>query len=195
MKTLVILFVLFHPFSVFAEDISDFELEGISIGDSLLDYVNIENINQETEYNSKDYYYLKNPKLFGEVYIHDVVGQYDNLSFFIKSNDPKFKIHLLRGNIIFNERRDECLNKKKEIVENIEKDLVNLEKRERSWNHSIDPSGKSKVFNTQFLFENGDKISIYCFDFEEKLQKQNNWDDGLSVSIGTNDVLEWLRNY
>ncbi|MBD1147744.1 hypothetical protein IDH28_02800, partial [Pelagibacterales bacterium SAG-MED31] len=159
MKTLLTLFVLFFSSSVFAEDISDFELEGISIGDSLLDYVNIENINQETEYNSKDYYYLKNPKLFGEVYIRDAAGQYDSLSFFIKPNDPKFKIHLLRGNIIFNERRNECLNKKKEIVEGVESDLVNLEKRERNFNHAIDPSGKSKVFTTQFLFENGDKIS------------------------------------
>ena len=36
-KTLIILVLLFSS-SVVAEDISDFEIEGMSVGDSLLDY-------------------------------------------------------------------------------------------------------------------------------------------------------------
>ena len=36
MKILLTLFVFFFSSLVFAEDISDFEIEGISIGDSLL---------------------------------------------------------------------------------------------------------------------------------------------------------------
>ena len=39
MKIYITLFVLFFSSSIFADDISDFEIEGISIGDSLLDYV------------------------------------------------------------------------------------------------------------------------------------------------------------
>ena len=39
MKTFLVLFVLLFSSSVFADDISDFEIEGISIGDSLLDYM------------------------------------------------------------------------------------------------------------------------------------------------------------
>ena len=38
MKTLLTFFILFFSSSVFAEDISDFQIEGISIGDSLLDF-------------------------------------------------------------------------------------------------------------------------------------------------------------
>ena len=38
MKILLTLFVLLFSSSVVAEDISDFEIEGMSIGDSLLDY-------------------------------------------------------------------------------------------------------------------------------------------------------------
>ena len=38
MKTLLTFFVLLFSSSVIAEDISDFEIEGMSIGDSLLDY-------------------------------------------------------------------------------------------------------------------------------------------------------------
>ena len=38
MKTLLTLFVVLFSSSVLAEDISDFQIEGMSIGDSLLDY-------------------------------------------------------------------------------------------------------------------------------------------------------------
>ena len=38
MKTLLTLFVLLFSSSLYADDISDFEIEGMSIGDSLLDY-------------------------------------------------------------------------------------------------------------------------------------------------------------
>ena len=38
MKTLLTLFVVLFSSSVLVEDISDFQIEGMSIGDSLLDY-------------------------------------------------------------------------------------------------------------------------------------------------------------
>ena len=40
MKILITLFVLFFSSSVVAEDISDFQIEGMSIGDSLLKHFN-----------------------------------------------------------------------------------------------------------------------------------------------------------
>ena len=40
MKILLTLFVLFFSSLLFAEDISDFQIEGMSIGDSLLDHFN-----------------------------------------------------------------------------------------------------------------------------------------------------------
>ena len=39
MKILLTLFFLFFSSSVVADDISEFQIEGISIGDSLLDYM------------------------------------------------------------------------------------------------------------------------------------------------------------
>ena len=53
MKTLLTLFVLFFSSSVVAEDISDFEIEGISIEDSLLDYMSVEEIISEIIKESK----------------------------------------------------------------------------------------------------------------------------------------------
>ena len=44
MKTLLTLLVLFFSSSVVAEDISDFEIEGFSIGDDLLNHFTEEEI-------------------------------------------------------------------------------------------------------------------------------------------------------
>ena len=44
MKIFLVLFVLFFSFSVFADDISDFQIVGMSVGDSLLDYFSEEEI-------------------------------------------------------------------------------------------------------------------------------------------------------
>ena len=44
MKILLTLLVMLFSSSVFADDISDFQIEGISIGDSLLNYFSEEKI-------------------------------------------------------------------------------------------------------------------------------------------------------
>jgi hypothetical protein len=58
-KLLVLLFSLFSlsTTSVFAEDISDFQIEGISIGDSLLDYMTEDEILKEIERNLGNYFF------------------------------------------------------------------------------------------------------------------------------------------
>ena len=49
MKILLTLFVLLFSSSVFADDISDFQIEGMSIGDSLLDYFTKKEIQENLE--------------------------------------------------------------------------------------------------------------------------------------------------
>ena len=49
MKILITLFALFFSSLVIAEDISDFEIEGMSVGDSLLDYMSEEEIKKQKE--------------------------------------------------------------------------------------------------------------------------------------------------
>ena len=70
MKKLLILlfssFLLGSP-SVFAEDISDFEIEGISIGDSLLDYMTENEILEGID-DAEIYYFLNEPNKFVEIF-------------------------------------------------------------------------------------------------------------------------------
>ena len=86
-KLLVLLFSLFFLSSpsVFADDISDFEIEGISIGDSLLDYMTEDEILKEIEKNKDRYSYLNEPNKYAEVYLIKDFQTYEAIAFFIKN--------------------------------------------------------------------------------------------------------------
>ena len=81
-KLLTLLFSLFFLYSpsVYADDISDFQIEGMSIGDSLLDYMTDEKINEEIELSLSlnEYHYLNEPNKYVDVYLMEVFPKYDN---------------------------------------------------------------------------------------------------------------------
>ena len=87
-KLLILLFsiFLFSSPSVFADDISDFEIEGISVGDSLLDYMTEEEILEEIERTKDFLFHLNEPNKYAEVYQVIESENYDYLGFVIKNN-------------------------------------------------------------------------------------------------------------
>ena len=52
-----------------ADDIRDFQIEGMSVGDSLLDYMSTKKIKEEFETTKNHYKYLKEPHKFREFYM------------------------------------------------------------------------------------------------------------------------------
>ena len=38
-------------------------------------------------------------------------------------------------------------------------------------------------------------IHISCNNWEENLRKNNNWSEGLNVSIYTNEFNQWINNF
>ena len=93
-----------------ADDISDFEIEGISIDDSLLDYTSKQDIidTSDAPYNSKKFSMYSN--LFKEG------SKYEGYLVHYKTDDPKFIIEALQGMILFENNFSECLKIKKTIV-------------------------------------------------------------------------------
>ena len=53
---------------VFSNEISNYQIEGISIGDSALEHVSEDLVISEIKRISEHYKYLNNPDKFGEVY-------------------------------------------------------------------------------------------------------------------------------
>jgi len=203
-KLLLILFSLFFLSSpsVFAEDISDFEIEGISIGDSLLDYMTEDEILREIEGNKYMYLHKKDPNKYGEVYLFEDRLVYDILSFFVKSNstskyitnkNEEYTILSIYGSIDYEEDFDSCIVKRDEIAEELSMIFPSTNKLAGFFEHSIDPSGNSIVDYVYFEFDSGAQIEASCDNFEETLRLENNWSEGLNIAIKNAEITSWLR--
>ena len=100
-----------------ADDISEYQIGGISIGDSLLEHLSRDQIISEIENNKSTYNYLNND--FGEVYIFKKIDGYYALTFMVKPKDKNFNIYSIRGLINYDNKIEECFKKKKRNCERI----------------------------------------------------------------------------
>ena len=206
MKKLLIplfsLFFLYSP-SVFADDISDFSIEGISIGDSLLDYMTEEEILEEIELYD-DYSFLNKSNKYIQIVISKKFQTYEYLAVFIKNNtinqyitnkNEKYTILSTRGAISYEEDFDGCLQKKDEVVAVLSEIFPNANKIESSYKHVEDPSGNSVIDQVSFELESGVVSEVSCYDFDETFRNKKNWTEGLQVSIDLEEISIWLGDY
>ena len=190
------LIILFLQSWTKADDIRDFEIEGMSVGDSLLDYMSRKKIKEEFEATKDHYKYLKKPNKFREAYIlrDNNFETYNSVSFYVKPNDKNYIIFGIRGLKTFLNNMDMCLKKREEIAKEIENIILKFTKKETNFNSTLDKSGQSPRSNWTFILPSGDSILISCNDWEEKLRKKNNWTEGLSVVIQKKELREWFFN-
>jgi len=110
MKRLLLILILTLSFQTLtkADDIRDFEIEGMSIGDSLLDYFSKEKIKKE-EKNA----YIWKTKFLINGFKDTKFKTYEKVQFAYKKNDKKYIIHGLDGIIKYRYNIKECYKKKK----------------------------------------------------------------------------------
>jgi hypothetical protein len=205
-KLLIFLFSLFFltSHSVIADDISDFQIEGISVGDSLLDYMTEDEILESIE-STKDFFaYLKEPNKYAEVYLFQDFSIYERMSFFIKNNstnqyvtnkNEKYTILLIRGLTSYIEDFDSCIQKRDEIVKVLSTMFSNTQKTEMVWTDETEPSGNSIFDDVTFTFDSGDDIVARCNNWDENYRIKNNFSEGLSIAISTKEIFEWGSDY
>ena len=186
----LVLFTLPTPSQ--ADDIRDFQIEGMSIGDSLLDYFSEEEINSQNkhEYPSSkkflwiSFHYKKNFKI------------YDVVQFHIKSNDNKYLIYSIAGTNRYDNNIKDCYKEMDEVVVEISKLFKDVEKYDAGIrSHGGDKSGKSKVKSVYFNFKSGDVINAACTDWSAKIEKEKKeWWDHLRVGLSSKEFRDWLNN-
>jgi len=197
------IFFLISP-SVFADDISDFSIEGMSIGDSLLDYMTEDEILEEIELNKDDYLYLNEPNKYVEIYLRKDFPTYSYVSFFIKNNSTnkyltnkkdKYIILSPRGYKKYIEDFDACIQERDEISE-IFSDMFPIESKwEDTFSKNDDPSGKSVRDAVYFDLEGGANVEVSCSNYEETFRIKNSLSEGLSVIVRTEEIINWLTDY
>ena len=204
MKIFLTLFVLFFSSSVFAEDISDLQIEGYSIGDSLLDYMTEDEILKEIENNIDRYTFLKEPYKYVQINLFKDFSTYDVLSLLIKNNftsqyltdkNEKYTILSIRGLSRYIEDFDGCLQKRDEIIEILSKMFQDTPMSpEGTTTHPLDPSGDSIIDAVNFYLDSGDSARSHCSDWEENFRIKNNFSEGLSVEIRSEEIRRWLKD-
>ena len=202
-KLLALLFSFFllSSSSVFAEDISDFDIEGMSIGDSLLDYMTEEEILGEIEEN-KDYYLnLNEPYKYSEIYTNKNLQSFESLAFFIinsptskyiSNKNNKYLILSIRGLIDFTGNFNGCIEERDEIAKDLSKVFPNAKKSEGNF---VDSYDNTIIDGVYFEFDSGEQSQVVCIDYEETVQIKNNWMDNLSVAIQYAEIVSWLSDY
>ena len=182
------LFLILFSFSApsFADDIRDFQIEGMSIGDSLLDYFTKEEIKK----NKQDYF---NDNEFSITEIQsEKFKVYDIVQALYKTKDRDFKIYALTGALKCKNNFMICKNYWDKIVAELSELFKNNAKIEEvgTEKHSADSSGKSKITSIYFNFDSGDYAYIEMMDWSKAMK----YIDQLSVGFRTNEFGIWLSN-
>ena len=178
-----------------ADDVINFEIEGMSVGDSLLDYFSKNNI--EEEINSKFSYKYKDNKFVklgvgdtSEYPLFKKLEQYDELGITVKPNDKKYIIYGLAGETHCKDNIKKCFSIKDEII----KDLKNLfeDLTVDTWEekHPIDKTGKSIVYGNTLSTESINvifQVSIYDMFSDQ-------YTDAVDVSFRLKEYTDFIKN-
>jgi len=184
-----------------ADDIRDFQIEGMSIGDSLLDYFNKSQI--EKSKNSKDTYKYKKGKFIiidvgnisSSYYLKKKFEVYEKLHITIKSDDKNYIVEGLGGLFLCEVNIQNCFSKKKEIVSDLKGYFKNMKIYEKNKSHRGDKSKESKVYSTYFKFKERRtaNIGVQIYDWSDKRNK-NDFQDSVKVSVHSDEYNNFIIN-
>ena len=173
-----------------ANDIRDFQIEGISVGDSLLDYFKEEEI-KKAQKNSYDY-----SNKFIDFWVPAKIknkNDYDRVSIVNKKYDSKYIIYGVTASKNLTNNFEICLQLKKEVVDELSSMFVNAKKKNKGKvKHPADKTGKSFAYSTIFYIENA-YVEIACYDFYDN--NPNKWFDEFRVDIVTKEFGDFLKEY
>ena len=165
-----------------ADDISDFEIEGMSIGDSLLDFVSKDEIEKKKSYypNSKKWALFVKQESSLEIF--------DGFQVHFKEGDGKYIIGTIDGHISYENNIEDCYEKMDEIVLELSETFKDARKMDKKvTDHELDKSGK--FTDVTFWFESGDIAMVECNDWSE----ESNYIDKLTVKMGTKEFIDWIN--
>ena len=171
-----------------ADDIRDFEIEGMSIGDSLLDHFSNEFINEAKRYIYKD-------KKYFSIYKSLSNSIYDGIQVTVNSD---YIIHSFAGKIFYDNNISQCYEKMVSIEEDLDKLFPDAETRKENRKHRADSTGKSTIKEKAYFFKSGDAIQISCNDwskFKHKITGEiMNYTDELKISIYSTKFIDFLND-
>ena len=181
-------FIIFFQSLTVADDISEFELEGMSIGDSALNFFSKKDLisNQELQwYDTEIFTPIAELKLENSI-------TYESFQIAVKTNDQKYRIESLSGFIFYKNNINECYNEIDNISESI-KDLFEeiSDSGIQTVIHTYDKSGESTVTGKTLTDKVGNVIVIDCYDWSDKFE----WWDQLRITIASKYYANYKKKF
>ena len=190
--TFLIFFLCFQFISK-AEDVSDFEIEGMSIGESLLDFMSEKQINEAL--GSEKAYFYENK--FVTISTWDNRGNYetyDNVGVILKQGDSTYKIYGLEGLLITQDGNiDDCYKKQESIAKEIlivAGDKYNLNRWFLEKNRKTKEQLAVRYLDFEIIDSDRKPISIVCFDINRSGDKYTR----LVVAVDSEEFDKYLDN-
>ena len=114
---------------------------------------------------------------------------------YVSNKNEKYTILSILGRIHYIENFNSCLIKRDEIASELSRIFVNAQIEEKVYKHGADPSGRSIVDSINYYLKSGYIVTNYCSNFEENIRINNNWNEGLTVSIKSEEINMWLSSF
>ncbi len=185
MRIFLIIIILIASFQSWtkADDVSEFEIEGISVGDNLLDYTTVDYIkNNFGNWYDDEYRQLLIDKNF--LHYEDVLVSY-------KSTDKNYTIVAISGSINYGSKINECY-KEQEKVDKIFLEIFSNSQRRidifEKGSYGLE-NGDTNSRQIVYEFEGGSAV-IECLDWDQK--KKPSFKDRILISIENAEFRSWL---
>ena len=200
----IVLISFFLNAKAHTDNIKDFNIENISIGDSALDYFTEKQIeNSEIDWFNYSYKDYSTSLLPGK-------GIYDWFKLTYRNNDDYFKILGIVGIIVKKKYiSEECNYQLDTAALEISKIFKDAQKEQKQiYNIVYDPSkifqepnstGKSMATSVLFNFKDEGKIILSCYDMDKKVNEINspikdiNQFDTFRIDVRGNVLVDYLK--
>ena len=186
MNRLLLVLIIIFSFQSWtnADDIRDFQIEGMSIGDSLLDHYNFSEINK----NIVNYY---NDNEYTVTVLDSENSNYNFIQVHYRTEDKKLIIYSIDG--LFEIKSiQKCITKKNKIAEQMTKLFPSTEKELNS--NAKMASGHGVLHGIKFYFLSGDFTEVTCYDYNKEVENERGWEDHGRVAIVNDKLNKWIIN-
>ena len=186
MKRLLLILILTFSFQTLAkaDDIRDFQIEGMSIGDSLLDFYSKNKAKSFIQKNQ----YPKSQRIKMYLIEDKKFTTYDYVAVDVV-DDGNYKILKISGQIIFKNNIKDCYKKMNEIDIDLKKIFTDKNRFTGEKKHRADKSGKTTMRVIGYGIKDDD-INIQCTDWSNEM----NISDRLNLMLMTQEWQNFIDN-
>ena len=190
-KILIILYFLNFNYLASADQIKNFEIEGMTVGDSLLNYMSKSEIIDQI--NSENSYHYPNNSFVTVTYISDSFEVYDNVGVIIDPNDKDYIIFSLEGTV--HHKNTNCRDQQIKITNDL-KEFFDSNTYEfiqsLDLDYIDDDTGESKVHYEDFYFSDESAVRVICWALSKDF-KSKGYIDTLAVAVNSSKFMIFVN--